>query len=333
MSHVPLRIGTSGWSYPAGTGTWNGLFYPLRPDPGSRKRFDELAYYSQFFDTVEVNATFYRQPSAATTRRWVERTPAGFEFSVKLYQRLTHSMPVGHEAGARTSTASNWSAPPPLPAGTAADADEFRTGIAPLAEGGKLGAILVQFPPSFRASPQTIDYLRWLLGQLHGHQVAVELRHRSWSDRALDTQAILAEFGAAWTQIDEPKFRFSIRQDFRANVPGCYYLRLHGRNAKDWWRPENPEDRYNYLYSAAELAPLAEAAEAARAGVGKAYVYFNNHFSAKAVVNAAVLKQMLNQPISAGFETELVAAYPELRGIVRERPSGESGRLPWDTDR
>jgi len=332
MSGPALRIGTSGWSYPAGSGAWTGLFYPLRPDPGRSRRVDELAHYARFFDTVEVNSTFYRQPSRDTTRRWVERTPAGFEFSVKLYQGLTHAAPVGRDAGPRPPSADPVG-PPPIPAGTPRNIDEFRAGIEPIAAGGKLGAVLVQFPPSFRATTEAAEYLRWLLGALAGYQVAVELRHRSWSDRALDTQALLAEFGAAWTQIDEPKFRFSIRQDFRATVPGCYYLRLHGRNARDWWRPEHPEDRYNYLYSAAELGPLAEAAGRAGSSVRKAYVYFNNHFSAKAVVNATVLKRMLGQPITGEFEPEIVAAYPELGDVAVRRPAGEAGRLPWDTDR
>src|SRR6266542_1693665 len=81
-----LRIGTSGWSYPAGRGTWNGVFYP-RPRP---KGFDELAFYAEHFDTVEVNSTFYGQPRADVTRGWAERTPPGFEFSIKLYQKFTH---------------------------------------------------------------------------------------------------------------------------------------------------------------------------------------------------------------------------------------------------
>lgn len=358
MSPTRLRIGTSGWNYPTGPASWNGLFYPSRLETAGRQRFDELAYYARFFDTVEVNSSFYRQPAAATTRRWVERTPPEFEFSVKLYQRLTHPVPVGRETGASAPPTDHAGPAPALPAGTTGDVDAFRAGVDPLADGGKLGAILVQFPPAFRMTPPAVDYLRWLLGRLRDYQVAVELRHRGWSDRGLETQAILADVGAAWTQIDEPKFRFSIRQDFRANTPGCYYVRLHGRNAASWWHPERPEDRYDYLYSKDELAPLAEAAGAAGAGVRKAYVYFNNHYSAKAVVNAAMLKDLLGQPLPGEFEPALVERYPEIRGVVRVRgprtgnpatprpsatpppgrprrawPDPESPRLPWDTDR
>src|SRR6266545_3249230 len=87
MSNSGLRIGTSGWNYPSGKGTWNGIFYPKGR---SRKTFDELAYYAEHFDTVEVNSSFYGVPTPETTRGWVERTPKGFEFSLKLYQKFTH---------------------------------------------------------------------------------------------------------------------------------------------------------------------------------------------------------------------------------------------------
>ena len=79
-----LRIGTSGWNYPTGRGTWNGIFYP--PRRGRAKDFDELTFYAEHFDTVEVNSTFYGQPRAEVTRAWADRTPDHFEFSVKLYQ-------------------------------------------------------------------------------------------------------------------------------------------------------------------------------------------------------------------------------------------------------
>ena len=207
----------------------------------------------------------------------------------------------------------------------------FRLGIDPLASAGRLGVVLVQFPPGFHDGTEARDYLQWLLSALEGYQLACELRHRSWSDRAAQTAALLAGSGAAWVQIDEPKFRFSIRQDFSPNTPGCYYMRLHGRNAAAWWHPERPEDRYNYLYSAEELAPIARAAASARAGVRKAYVYLNNHFSAKAVVNATVLKHMLEVPITGEFNPDLVEAYPELAALVRVRRPGPPGRLPWDT--
>src|SRR4030095_3783952 len=91
LSHMALLIGTSGWSYPSGKGTWNGLFYPAtRSKRDGTRDFDELRFYAEHFDTVEVNSTFYGQPRAEVSRTWVERTRPGFDFSVKLYQKFTH---------------------------------------------------------------------------------------------------------------------------------------------------------------------------------------------------------------------------------------------------
>ena len=136
--------------------------------------------------------------------------------------------------------------------------DELRAAIDPLASAGKLGALLAQFPASFKNEPDSSAYLAWLLEQFHDYPVALELRHRSWSDQPAETLQLLAAFGAAWAQIDEPKFRFSIRQDLLPNVRTFYYLRLHGRNAAQWWSHDKSEDRYNYLYSAEELQPFAD---------------------------------------------------------------------------
>jgi uncharacterized protein YecE (DUF72 family) len=148
----------------------------------------------------------------------------------------------------------------------------------------------------------------------------VELRHRSWSDQPVETLQLLAEFGAAWAQIDEPKFRFSIRQNLLPNVRTFYYLRLHGRNAAQWWKHDKSEDRYNYLYSAEELQPFAEAAKEAAREVKKAYLYANNHFSAKSVANAAILKHDLGQPLPGEYPAAFVEAYPNLKGLVRVLP-------------
>jgi len=176
--------------------------------------------------------------------------------------------------------------------------------------------LLAQFPASFKDSPDARDYLDWLLGTFADYDVAVELRHRSWSDDAPAIFDLLYAHGAAWTQIDEPKFRFSIRQDLMPNVKGFYYLRLHGRNAEQWWDHERSEDRYNYLYSEEELAPFAQAVTTARALVKKQYVYMNNHFAAQAVADAAVLRHLLDEPVDKPMPVELVRRYPMLEGKV-----------------
>ena len=313
-----LRIGTSGWNYPTGRGTWNGVFYP--PSRKRPKGFDELAFYASHFDTVEVNSTFYGQPRAEVSRAWAARTPAGFEFSVKLYQKFTHPKmynervagSLGPEAAAMGD--GDWLEAITKP--NQADLDEFRRGIDPLASAGKLGALLAQFPPSFKDMPASRDYLTSLLTALAGYQVAVELRHRSWSDRFGETLELLNHFQAAWVQIDEPKFKFSIRQNYLPNVEGFYYMRLHGRNVAQWWRHAKSEDRYDYLYSADELREFSDTAGAARRLVKKLYLYTNNHFSAKSVANAAMIKQQLGEPLEGAYPPEFLERYPELVGAV-----------------
>jgi uncharacterized protein YecE (DUF72 family) len=302
-----LRIGTCGWNYPTGRGTWNGVFYPV--PRARRKGFDELSFYAEHFDTVEVNSTFYGQPRSEVSRKWADRTPKGFEFSVKLYQKFTHPEMLKGSGG--------------LDPFSVADLDEFRGGIDPLAATGKLGALLAQFPASFKDAPSSRDRLAHLLRAFRGYRVAVELRHRSWSDRIGETLALLNEFAAAWVQIDEPKFRFSIRQNYLPNVEGFYYMRLHGRNAAKWWRHEQAEDRYDYLYSADELTEFSDTAAAARTLVKKLYLYTNNHFSAKSVANAAMLKEQLGHPVDGEYPEAFIARYPELAGTVNRQ-----SRLP-----
>lgn len=247
-------------------------------------------------------------PAPATARRWAERTPAGFEFSLKLHQKFTHPE-LFHKATGED----------PWDIGQT-EVDAFRAAIDPLASAGKLGALLAQFPASFKNEPDARGYLEWILERFRGYLVAVELRHRSWSDDALGTLELLNAFDAAWAQIDEPKFRLSIRQNLAPNVRSFYYLRLHGRNAAQWWKHERSEDRYNYLYSAEELQPFAEAAETASREVKKAYLYANNHFSAKSVANAAILKHQLGQPVPGEYPEEFVERYPDLKGIVKLLP-------------
>lgn len=323
-----LRIGTSGWNYPAGRGTWNGVFYP--PARKRPKGFDELAFYASHFDTVEVNSTFYGQPRAAVCRAWAERTPAGFEFSVKLYQQFTHpKMYKERVAALLPPDAGAIEKPEWLEAITKpnqADLDEFRRGIDPLASAGKLGALLAQFPPSFKNTAASRDYLAGLLAALAGYQVAVELRHRSWSDRIDETLALLNNFQAAWVQIDEPKFAFSIRQDYLPNVEGFYYMRLHGRNAGQWWRHAKSEDRYDYLYSADELRTFSDTADAVRRLVKKLYLYTNNHFRAKSVANAAMIKQQLGEPLDGEYPPEFLERYPELSHL-RTRTNKRAARV------
>ena len=160
-----IRVGTSGWSYPSGKGTWNGIFYPEQPKrrPRGTPRFDELSFYAEHFDTVEVNSSLYRVPTVAAVEKWVERTPPGFEFSLKLYQKFTHPDMFAKATGADPSQLGK------------KDVDEFRAAIEPLLNAGKLGALLAQFPASFKNDPESSGYLEWLLKAFKEYPVAVEL--------------------------------------------------------------------------------------------------------------------------------------------------------------
>jgi len=312
-----VRIGTSGWSYPSGQGTWNGVFYP-KPRP---RGFDELAYYAEHFDTVEVNSTFYRVPEAAQVARWVERTPAGFLFAVKLFQKFTHP-----DMYLKKSGGTDWS--PSL-----VDIDLFRAGIEPLAAAGRLGALLLQFPPSLHAEPATRDYLSWLLDQLRQYPCVVEVRHASWFqgfEAGGDLAARLSPTGAGLVVADDPEkpsggfFLLDNKKkppDGFSSDDAPLYMRLHGRNAAAWWHHDAAEDRYNYLYSPAELRPFADRATDAAAAGRRVMAFMNNHYSAKAVANAAVLKSQVGQDIPGEYEPEMVERYPDLEGLVIVGPS------------
>src|SRR5215208_5409233 len=169
---MSVRIGTSGWNYPTGKGTWNGVFYPAtRSKKAGTAGFDELRFYAEHFDTVEVNSTFYGQPRAEVTAGWAERTPAGFEFSLKLYQKFTHPK-MFKEVALKSAPGSEGALLDLLAQVTQSDIDDFRAGIEPLADAGRLGTLLAQFPPSFKDAPATRDYLAQLLRAFREYPIA-----------------------------------------------------------------------------------------------------------------------------------------------------------------
>jgi uncharacterized protein YecE (DUF72 family) len=288
-----FRIGTSGWSYPtSGEGSWNGIFYP----PG---KVDELKYYAERFNTVEVNSTFYRPPAPGYVWNWVRKTPADFEFTIKLWQKFTH--PGMFAQTTREDSEINQN-----------DVDTFRKGLEPLVKTNKLGCLLVQFPPGFKLTPHNLEGLNTILGNFEDYPMAVELRHRSWSDQLALTEEILKNHGASLVYIDEPKFYFSIKQDFKPIGP-IFYLRMHGRNVDKWFKHKSAAEKYNYLYSSEELDPFVSGLTQIKDLTKKLYVYMNNHYRAKAVANAVMIRYKLNLPIDAAFWKGLIEEYPELR--------------------
>jgi uncharacterized protein YecE (DUF72 family) len=261
-----IRFGPAGWDYP----DWAGIVYP-KPKP---KNFDPLRFVSAYFDTVEINSTFYRPAAPKTAKQWAERVrdQREFRFALKLYKRFTHER----------STAF-----------TREEVDEVRSGISPLAEAGRLGAVLLQFPWSFRNDDANREWLRDVTRAFREYPLVVEVRHASWNEPGF--YAELLERGLGIVNIDQPLFHDSIRPSARA-TSAIGYVRVHGRNYRDWFRKTAGRDeRYDYLYTAKELEPWAERTRelAKDPLVHDVYVVNNNHFRGQAVANAAMLQSQV----------------------------------------
>jgi uncharacterized protein YecE (DUF72 family) len=294
-----IKIGTSGYSYsgrpPKG---WYGAFYPQK----KAREFDELRYYAQIFNTCEINNTFYRPPAPAVAKAWAEKTPDDFSFAVKVWQKFTHPIKIS-----RKKSDERWEPP------SAADFDEFRAGILALAEAGKLGVLLFQYPGGFHYSPESIEKLQAALRRFYDYPKVVELRHSSWNENAAAMKNLLLENRASGVLIDEPKFAGSIRQAPEA-IGEIFYFRAHGRNAKAWWHAKESWERYDYLYSRDEIKNHAERIKTAAGtpGVKKAFAFYNNHARANAPANAIMLSQELGVRLKAMPPEEMVAQFPDL---------------------
>jgi len=272
---MTIHVGTSGWSYPEGEGTWKGYFYP----PGTRS---ELGYYSQFFNTVEVNSSFYYPPNPGFVANWVKRTPSEFKFAVKLWQKFTHPNMYRELSGNEAIVSHD-------------DIDTFRRSFEPLVKAGKMAVLLAQFPPSFKNDGLGQDILSLLIRHFGQYRLAVELRHKSWSDDPA-TSNLLRQNNVAWVQIDEPKFRTSIATDLPLTADFAYF-RFHGRNAANWWKGTT-ETRYQYLYSPEEINELTEKVKSTSRDVSQVFVYFNNHWKAYAPRNAGDMIKALQMPFT-----------------------------------
>jgi uncharacterized protein YecE (DUF72 family) len=270
-----IYIGTSGWSYPKGEGTWKGHFYPTG-------KIDELEYYSQFFNTVEINSSFYRPPNPGYVYNWVKRVPRDFLFTVKLWQKFTHPKMYEEATGEVAAISQD-------------DVDLFKRSLEPLAKYGKLGALLAQFPPSFKNDGSGKQIMEAVTKTFREYRLVVELRHRSWSDDE-DTARFLRENNVAWVQIDEPKFRSSIAVEVPITSDMAYF-RFHGRNKEMWWKGDS-ETRYQYLYSSDEIYELAEKVEAASEQTNLTFALFNNHWQGYAPRNAVDIMKALKLPFT-----------------------------------
>ena len=286
-----IHIGPAGWAYK----DWEGVVYPRKPGA----KFDPLEYLASFFNTIEINSSFYRPFTESTAKSWVGRVTAApdFMFTAKLHRVFTH------ERGKAT----------------AEDEKQVREGMDALHGAGKLGAMLLQFPWSFKNTDEERVYLAKLLERFSDYPLVLEIRHSSWNNPQI--YEWLEELSVGVCNVDQPLFAKSIKPaDLTTSQIG--YVRLHGRNYQDWFREKAPrDDRYNYLYSMDELEPWITRIKEIAAKTKESYVITNNHFRGQAVVNALEIKATLTEQMVPA-PAPLFQKYPQLNDSAL--PQGEA---------
>ncbi len=292
-----IRVATAGWSYP----DWEGRVYPKRKPPG----FHALQTLARCFDGVEVNSTFYAEARPEIVTKWAEhvREKPDFHFIAKLHQSFTHGP---HEGVEKTLLELR--------------GKTFQAALEPLTRRGQLDGVLVQFPASFHENPDNVRHLGWIRSLLGDLPLILEVRHRSWfeppalsSIRGLGYSLAHIDLPDAW---DHPPDRF-------APTGPIGYMRLHGRNAQNWFKPDvGRDDRYDYLYTPQEVGALAIRAHEISQETDQTWVVTNNHFGGQAVANGLEFKWLFGgrQPVAA--PDEIVEAFPHLINIVEPRSQG-----------
>ena len=291
-----ILIGPAGWSY----ADWRGKVYP----EGVGTRFDTLALVAKYFDTVEINSSFYYPPAPDTAKAWLKRVAhnPNFIFTAKLHKVFTHK---------RDRL-------------TSKDEGAFREGLSPLMEARKLGAVLIQFPWSFKNDREERAYLNQLVERFKDFPLVVELRHESWNHpRILQT---LEDLGVGLCDIDQPQFANSIKPSAEVTSP-IGYVRLHGRNYQNWFRAAaNVVERYDYLYSRDELEPWVERIKQVADKARQTYVITNNHARGQSLVNAFEVLALLEEKRLPG-PGKLIESYPRLSESVEADDESPQGNL------
>jgi uncharacterized protein YecE (DUF72 family) len=303
---APIRIGTCSWADESLT----RYFYP----PSVKGAEERLRYYTERFDTVEANSTYYHLPAREMVERWAERTPEGFVMHVKAFGVMTRhpvkleQLPTDLRDEAPTDERGRIDRPPRE--FRAEIFSRFHEALEPLREADKLGGILLQFPPYVVYKPASLDYLEWAQEQLRGDELLVEFRHASWLDEEnrAQTLAFLERRGMTYVIVDAPRLEGrNVLPTVVATTSPTAYVRFHGRNAETWnKRVRTAAERFDYLYSEEELRewvrPLAELAGRSET----VYAMFNNngrstipspglgdHAEGETVAQAPVNAQML----------------------------------------
>ena len=287
-----IATGMGGWDlFP-----FNGAFYPSRAPKGFRK----LAFYSRYFDLIEVNATFYNTDFREYhVRRWLEdvRDNGRFCFTVKLFRGYTHTMDATKDDLLRI----------------------YRT-LDLLAESGRLGGLLIQFPGSFKNQKECREYLYRLSHAFRRYRMFLEVRHASWNTPLMHN--FFQETRCHLVNVDLPALDGHIPFQHLA-WDGAAYFRMMGRNAAAWknpWRLEADgkhmvSDRYNYRYSEEELKNLALSVRQAGAGVKKAFVVFHNDPGARSIENGYRFRHLLQPKQRLEIPPTTLRAFPQLRPL------------------
>jgi uncharacterized protein YecE (DUF72 family) len=299
QSQSGVRIGPAGWSY----SDWAGYVYPFRRP----KDFHEAAYLAEFFDTIEINTSFYQPLRPDHAELWLNRVAANpaFVFTAKLWQKFTHD-----------------------PSATMEDERAVRAGFDVLRNAEKLGAILLQFPFSFHRTTETLIYLTAVLERFADYPLVVELRHSSW--QISETFDLLRDRRVGFCNIDQPIIGHSVEPSAVA-TSSVGYVRLHGRRYDTWFSddPATPaHERYNYLYSTEELNPWVDRIHVLSEHTRNTYVITNNHYQGKAVVNALELLSIL-KGTKVKVPEPLRERFPQLEQIANEMPA-QSTLFPTD---
>jgi uncharacterized protein YecE (DUF72 family) len=290
-----IKIGVAGWSYK----DWQGIVYPP-----SLKANTRVEYLAHFFDLIEINTSFYGHIRPAVAKTWCRMAASEnpkFKFTAKLNRAFTHSpIAVLEPTSAKTIRP------------TDSDEEEAKAGYDALAAEGMLGALLAQFPISFKCTDENRAYIEQLVQIFRSYPLVLEIRHASWNQP--EVLGWLQGLQVGLCNIDQPLLGRAIRPSAHAtSVVG--YIRLHGRNYKQWFAETNVRDRYDYLYSSKELTEWKERALEIAGKAETTYVVANNHNLGKAAVNALELISMLEGRKVQAPPT-LVSHYPELKQLT-----------------
>ena len=251
-----IRIGTSGYSFD----DWKDNFYPIKIDKGKM-----LDHYVKYFKTVEINSTYYRIPHPAVMHNIVKKAPDNFDFIIKVPQSFTHR---------RTDFEK--------------DVHDFIQAIQPFIDHGKLSGLLAQFPFSFKFSQDALEYIAMLNQVISPNKLFVEYRHDSWVNRIM--YDYLKNINIGYVSVDEPNLKGLLNPDAFATTDNAY-IRLHGRNAENWWN--GGDLRYDYNYSDEELTDWRDKTIKLSLKVKKIFIFFNNCHHGQAAKNALYFKNML----------------------------------------